>query len=642
MSKVLYFDYAAFCVFTLIMVSVIMKKMTRGKLNRQFQIVLAIAMVATVFDIGAIAFDNMGERHVVTQYIFHTGYLFFHVVSSATYAIYVVNIVDAIHIFRGKVKSFILVLPTLLCMIMLGVNFFTPCVFSIGGQGEYRREFFMTFLYVAGIFYMILGFMVVMRYHRRLTRGRFVSTIAIFPLVVVAAVFQMFNPDIPIEMFANANGLLFVALLIQSPEQVISSVTGLNKITRYMDDVRNSLDNGLDITVVMITMENDKTLRGILGVEEYHKLLREISEDFLEWSRPYGYDVEWYYLGNGMFRCVMNQRIKDQAEDFAERINEKLKKGYKYNDMFINLLPIICITRCPQDIEDVDSVMRFGDELAEHEYTGRVLYARDIYNKKRYDLMRDMDMILENAFAENRFEVYYQPIYSIDSGKYNSAEALLRLNDGMYGYISPEIFIPAAEENGMIHKIGKFVLEEVCRFIAGEKFKNLGLEYVEVNLSVIQCMSSELSEDVLAVMERYGVSNEQINLEITETAAAYAQTTMMDNINSLTDDGIAFSLDDFGTGYSNMKRIASMPFAIVKLDKTFADIDTDDKMMKVVKNTISMVKDMNMKIVVEGVETEESLREFSNLGVDYIQGYYFSRPLPQDKFISEVKRVNQG
>lgn len=642
MSKVLYFDYAAFCVFTLIMVSVIMKKMTRGKLTRQFQVVLTIAMVATAFDIGAIAFDNMGERHVVTQYIFHTGYLFFHVVSSAMYAAYVVNIVDAIHIFRGKVKSFILALPTLLCMIMLGVNFFTPCVFSIGGQGEYRREFFMTFLYAAGIFYMILGFMVVTRYHRRLTRGRFVSTIAIFPLVVVAAVFQMFNPDIPIEMFANAIGLLFVALLIQSPEQIISSATGLNKITRYMDDVRNSLDNGLDITVVMITMENDKTLRGILGVEEYHKLLREISEDFLEWSRPYGYDVEWYYLGTGMFRCVMNQRIKDQAEDFAERINEKLKKGYKYNDMFINLLPIICITRCPQDIEDVDSVMRFGGELAEHEYTGRVLYARDIYNKERYDLMRDMGMILDKAFAENRFEVYYQPIYSIDSGKYNSAEALLRLNDDMYGYISPEIFIPAAEENGMIHKIGKFVLEEVCRFIAGEKFKNLGLEYVEVNLSVIQCMSSELSEDVRAVMERYGVSNEQINLEITETAAAYAQTTMMDNINSLTDYGIAFSLDDFGTGYSNMKRIASMPFAIVKLDKTFADIDTDDKMMKVVKNTISMVKDMNMKIVVEGVETEESLREFSNLGVDYIQGYYFSRPLPQDKFISEVKRVNQS
>ena len=141
MSKVLYFDYAAFCVFTLIMVSVIMKKMTRGKLNRQFQFVLTIAMVATAFDIGAIAFDNMGERHVVTQYIFHTGYLFFHVVHRLCMPL-MCDIVDAIHIFRGKVKSFILALPTLLCMTMLGVNFFTPCVFSIGGQGEYRRVVF--------------------------------------------------------------------------------------------------------------------------------------------------------------------------------------------------------------------------------------------------------------------------------------------------------------------------------------------------------------------------------------------------------------------------------------------------------------------------------------------------------------------
>lgn len=142
MSKVLYFDYAAFCVFTLIMVSVIMKKMTRGKLNRQFQFVLTIAMVATAFDIGAIAFDNMGERHVVTQYIFHTGYLFFHVVSSAMYAAYVVNIVDAIHIFRGKVKSFILALPTLLCMIMLGVNFFHSVCIQYRRTGRVQKRVF--------------------------------------------------------------------------------------------------------------------------------------------------------------------------------------------------------------------------------------------------------------------------------------------------------------------------------------------------------------------------------------------------------------------------------------------------------------------------------------------------------------------
>lgn len=206
--------------------------------------------------------------------------------------------------------------------------------------------------------------------------------------------------------------------------------------------------------------------------------------------------------------------------------------------------------------------------------------------------------------------------------------------------VRPDIFIPAAEKSGMIHKIGKFVLEEVCRFIVSDKFKELGLDYIEVNLSVIQCMSSELADDVREIMNRYNVSSEQLNLEITETAAAYAQTTMMNNIEELNDDGIAFSLDDFGTGYSNMKRIASMPFAIVKLDKTFTEMNENDKMLKVVKNTISMVRDMNLRILVEGVETLESFKEFEALGVDYIQGYYFSKPLPMEKFVSEVKRVN--
>ena len=152
------------------LVAAIAEKTELSKKDAEAALKAFTDVVADELKKGAIAFDNMGERHVVTQYIFHTGYLFFHVVSSAMYAAYVVNIVDAIHIFRGKVKSFILALPTLLCMTMLGVNFFTPCVFSIGGQGEYRREFFMTFLSAAGIFYMILGFMFVTRYHRRLTR----------------------------------------------------------------------------------------------------------------------------------------------------------------------------------------------------------------------------------------------------------------------------------------------------------------------------------------------------------------------------------------------------------------------------------------------------------------------------------------
>lgn len=640
MDKVLYFDYAAFCVFALILISVVMKKLTRGKMNRQFLMVLVVALFATSFDIGAIAYDNLGERHAFAQYFFHTGYLIFHVISAAMYTTYVINMVDAIHIFRGRVKSIILALPALLCVLLLVVNLFYPTVFSIGTDGEYAREMFMIFLYITSFVYMTIGFIVVMKYRKRLSRKSLISVIAIFPLVVVAALRQMFVPEVPIEMFANSVGLLFVALFIQSPEQMISSATGLNKITRYMEDVHNALDNGLNIGIIMVSFVNDKTLRGMIGVVEYHKLLRCVADKLVFMGQSRRYNTEWYYLGNGMFRCIMDYQVADQADEFAKYINSELKKGYTYNGMLVNLLANICITRCPEDIDNVDAVMRFGAELSDREYTGQIMYAKDIYKKDHYDLIKDLDMIIDSAFMDGRFEVYYQPIYSISEKRYNSAEALLRLYDEKYGYVRPDIFIPAAEKSGMIHKIGKFVLEEVCRFIVSDRFKKLGLDYIEVNLSVIQCMSSELAGDVREIMSRYNVSSEQLNLEITETAAAYAQTTMMNNIEELTGDGIAFSLDDFGTGYSNMKRIASMPFKIVKLDKTFTEMNENDKMLKVVKNTISMVRDMNMRILVEGVETLESFREFEALGVDYIQGYYFSRPLPLEKFVGEVRRVN--
>jgi EAL domain-containing protein (putative c-di-GMP-specific phosphodiesterase class I) len=180
------------------------------------------------------------------------------------------------------------------------------------------------------------------------------------------------------------------------------------------------------------------------------------------------------------------------------------------------------------------------------------------------------------------------------------------------------------------------VLEEVCKFVSSEEFKELGIDYIEVNLSVVQCMQKDLAKNVIATLKKYNVSPDKINLEITETAAAYSEQIMDANIQQLTQAGIKLSLDDFGTGYSNMERIASLPLHIVKLDKTFSNLEDSKNLMIVLKNTIRMIKDMDMKIVVEGVETQELVKRFSDFKCDYIQGYYFSRPIPKDEFVSFV------
>ena len=144
---------------------------------------------------------------------------------------------------------------------------------------------------------------------------------------------------------------------------------------------------------------------------------------------------------------------------------------------------------------------------------------------------------MDEALAEHRFEVYYQPIYSVEAKRFTAAEALLRLNTEKYGFISPDIFIPAAERSGAIHRIGRYVLEEVCNFIAEDSWKELGLAYIDVNLSAVQCLEKNLAHEISEILYKHHVKPEQINLEITETAASFGQHEMIANIENLSARG---------------------------------------------------------------------------------------------------------
>lgn len=230
-----------------------------------------------------------------------------------------------------------------------------------------------------------------------------------------------------------------------------------------------------------------------------------------------------YYLGQGKFRYVLEDTLSDHVPDIAEEINRTLKTCFVINQMSVNFIANICIADCPEDVSDVDTLMAFGDTLQTLPVTGNIMVASELMKQLHFDMMHDMDTIIESALSNKRFEVYYQPIYSVKEKKFHSAEALIRLKDEKYGFISPEVFIPVAEKSGAIHKIGDFVLEQVCAFIASDEYKKLGMSYIEVNLSVVQCMRPKLANHIMEILTRYGVRPEQLNLEITETAASISQ-----------------------------------------------------------------------------------------------------------------------
>jgi EAL domain-containing protein (putative c-di-GMP-specific phosphodiesterase class I) len=203
------------------------------------------------------------------------------------------------------------------------------------------------------------------------------------------------------------------------------------------------------------------------------------------------------------------------------------------------------------------------------------------------------------------------------------------------GYLNPEEFIPMAEKNGMILKIGEFVFRTVCQMMARERIWEKGIDYIEVNLSVVQCMQEDICEMLYGIMDEYEVPYSCINLEITETVLS--KDILWDTMERMVVGGVTFSLDDYGTGYSNLTNILKYPFHIVKLDKSMVwSAMEDERAMLALKHTVAMVLDLDMYIVAEGVETEEMVKTLTELGCEYLQGYYFSRPVCEADFLEKL------
>ena len=492
-------------------------------------------------------------------------------------------------------------------------------------------------LYVFAFSFMLLGTLRVIKYKKLFSKEKYHALLMLFMFSVITVTIQWVNRELRVEMLGSALSMLYVLIMVQRPEDRVDPITGLLKYEAYAADMKKNFTNEKHVTSIIINISNFNVLNSMLNYDGMDSLLKTVSDIITVIDRDLKAYAEIYYLDRGRFRVVLKTSEAELIYLMSEKINFVLRQGVSFNGMELNLITYVCITRCPEDVPDFKTLMLFGNDIHNRTpYTGQVLRASEIAQKSPFGLGNELDEIIDKAIADRTFKVYYQPIYSTAEKRFVSAEALLRLKDDKYGFISPEQFIVAAERSGAIHKIGDFVMEEVCRFIASEEFEKLGLEYIEVNLSVAQCMSPDLADKILNIMDKYRVAPDRINLEITETAADYAQNIMTENIDKLHSEGFTFSLDDYGTGYSNINRVASLPLTIVKLDKSFVAAEDNQRMWIVLRNTVKMLKAMDMHIVVEGVETKQLVEKFSDMECDYIQGYYFSRPIPEEDFVKFV------
>lgn len=339
-------------------------------------------------------------------------------------------------------------------------------------------------------------------------------------------------------------------------------------------------------------------------------------------------------IRDGVFAFVVVSNDEFLLKSVFQRFSESQPLTYDVNGLTLNF-------NC------YASAIEYTEQLTIYELTNQALqqieHVRDtsgtfsIYtesthseNLKRIQLASD----LQKAINDSSLELYHQPQLSLKTGHVSGSEVLLRWNHEQFGFIPPPEFIKVAEDTGVINKLSRWVFLNACKHLV--ELKNLGHvdHRVSVNVSVYDIMSEGFIAYLVECLGRFNLRTDDFIIELTETAATQDTKVFSKNLLELKDLGFVISIDDFGTGYSSLTYISKHPFDELKIDREFVQNIANSKVdLNITKSTLALAKSLNYKVVAEGIEDKDTLSVLKNMGCDFAQGYYYSKPLPLEQYI---------
>ncbi|MCR5625429.1 MAG: EAL domain-containing protein [Lachnospiraceae bacterium] len=629
--------YPQYCIAAVIATLVLlmmylMKKNYKTRSNKLFFILIIDNLLASSVNITTFYAISFPERYPLWAcYLSNYAYLFFFNMMAIIFLLYVDSLTK-IPSIKKVVRWFAAFLIICDCAILfpssitrLGVYFDENLV--------YRHGPLMFILYVTAFCAIAVGYIIFLRKRKKFNRYQIFSISFFIVGVLASIIFQIYHPKHVINNFTCSMVLFFLYTAFENQAYYLFGDTPCYNRRAFVQTVHTYMKSNTDYTVFAIAIEDFDNIIHVLGRAGSFAFSERIAERL---SKEFGREA--YYIDEDMYAIVI------EKESRVEGVTERIKKcassaiNVELNEYVtkINTKPIITVIpvkNCRVDGYEITDIL---DNLEEHS-SGTIVYMDDF--SKRVDALRrekDILRILDRAIKYHSFKVYYQPILNIETGKFCTSEALVRLIDDELGFISPEEFIPIAEKNGRVSAIGDFVVEDVLRFIKENNIGDQGLKYIEINLSPAQFRFDDLEEKLLHYIESKDISYQQLNFEITETEeTGSADMNIIRNvITNLHSKGITFSLDDFGSGFAAIDYLIKLPVDLVKIDKMILWQAMEDPLsQKVLANTIRMIKEIGKKIVVEGVETNEMAHMLNDLGVDYLQGYLYSKPIPEAKYL---------
>lgn len=514
---------------------------------------------------------------------------------------------------------------------------FTHWMIYFDDSLQYRHGPLLWLMYIIVAILVLMSATIMFNRRNRFTSQQKAMVTSLVAGVTICVIVHILNSRLDIVNFVGAIILNFLYITFENPGDYTFRDTQCFNYRAFQLETIARMRHDKDNKVVFIGLRNSFNTNEYQNVHEFGLVSRTAA---MMLHREFGKNV--FAIDDTKFTIFLNESRRITEEGTLKRIKKTFDKKIKIEEKETNIIykaKAISLEEIAKSEEDIiiliDGVRNVStDELFSAESMNQLL--------RKNERLHDIAKCLDDAEEKGKLMAVYQPIYNIEKRTFESAEVLLRLSDPVLGNISPEEFIEVAEHTGHIEQLGNFALKSACEFLIKCRKQKLGIEFAEVNVSIAQMRKPDFACKALGIINEYGIEPGSINFEITESVPLSNDEVALANFNRLIEAGAQFAIDDYGSGYFFADYLFNFPVSIVKIDKAILWKAVEDEKARIVLNsTIEMVKKLGKTVVVEGAETPEMVKLVKTNGGEYIQGYFYSKPLGEDEFINFIERKNK-
>ena len=655
-TYVLYFNYVAIILQTIIIIINFIYNNLPSRSSRLYKLLAFSALVNGIFNTMLYSFlpyATQAESLLFFKILILLNGVF-SCFLSPVYFIFTVSLTHEQMRFE-KVHYLVTLIPMVATILLIISSPFTHFVAYLDENGTYYENYGLIISYLVNVFYIFFAFAHLLRHKDRVSQKQRIIVTAYTIILLISILFQLLVRHILVMQLANSLAIFLMYFSLRNPGELTDRNSGCYNRTAFREVFFTKHLTSKKYSMGIAKISNFDIVKQNLGTSNAWYLLRQTIQDI---EKITGW-TDFFYLYRDTFVFVHSEKkivdyiletIKDyvpspmeiHAED-GEFSASKVTISFKFRLFRISSLAnlkiedLISSMKNPSDklidlLEFTTSNKNFSDENIKEINQDSI---------KEYQETVTIQQSVQKAIKDDSFEVYLQPIFDLKSQKFTGAESLLRLKNSDGTFIPPSRFIHEAELNGTLLTLGDISLRKTCEYINKSKLLDLGIEKVNINLSIIQCMQENIVEHLTSILSEYCIPHTMIRFEITETLMTTDPQRLKQVMDELSQTGIEFALDDYGTGYSNTSRLLEYPFCEIKFDKSFVDSTIKDMKNAIpLKHLMNMVKDTGRIVLVEGVETKEMADLIKDYGGDLIQGYYYSKPLALEDFVKTVTERN--